>query len=247
MKLFNRWILSHWAFLALRCSAFAVVAVCACTSSDATNATDGGSDSASRGTTSDANAEAASTCASPGEATPGPVDTHCVLPDGGTLTQPTSTESCHSDVGIPSDDGGGDQGCEYGETMFGYESDDDDCKYHVKWSSTAICEGSPGVVFTVVVTNKTDGTPLTSAQPYAEVFTTTPGDWDAAAFCDTMSTHPTPSGTVTLAENPPGTYTGTILFDQPGQWTVRFHFHPECSDVLPDSQHGHAAYHITVP
>ena len=55
--------------------------------------------------------------------------------------------------------------------MFGNESDDDDCKYHLKWSATPICEGSPGVIFTVFTTHKIDsvdgsaGSPLTGANP----------------------------------------------------------------------------------
>jgi hypothetical protein len=126
--------------------------------------------------------------------------------------------------------------------MFGQESDDDDCKYHVKWSSSPICQGADGVAFTVIATNKTDSSPLTGAKPYAEVFTTSPAD----AGCDNVSNHPSPNSGVNLVEGPPGTYTGKVQFDQAGQWTVRFHFHAECDDLLDDSQHGHAAYHITV-
>ena len=59
--------------------------------------------------------------------------------------------------------------------------------------------------------------------------------------------HPGPNSGVKLAEGPPGTYTGNIQFDQAGQWTVRFHFNEDCADLLPDSPHGHAAYHFTVP
>jgi hypothetical protein len=141
--------------------------------------------------------------------------------------------------------------------MFGKESDDDDCKYHVKWTSTPICEAAPGVIFTVTVTHKTDGSPLTGANPGLEVFTTSPGDWDSATFCDTQSTHPAvpppppPGAPVTgywpLTEGQPGTYSGHVVFDQAGQWTIRYHFNHNCLDVFPDSPHGHAAYHITVP
>jgi hypothetical protein len=127
--------------------------------------------------------------------------------------------------------------------MFGHEGDDDDCKYHVSWTSTSICEGAGGVEFTVVATYLGTTKPVTGAHIHPEVFTTTPGD----AACDDMSTHESPSTFEILGENPPGTYTGRILFDKPGQWTVRYHLNENCLDVLPNSPHGHAAFHLTVP
>ncbi|MDP9035111.1 MAG: hypothetical protein M3O50_09910 [Myxococcota bacterium] len=269
--LFNRMILSQCASLAASCAAL-LLPIAACSSDTTSAAPDGGLDGtsgsgsgSSSGSTGEAGAEAGadaardaaapeassdapSTCASPGAPTAGPKDAHCSLPDGGSSMQSTSQASCTPDVGAPAGDDGG--GCAYGSTMFGSESDDDDCKYHVKWTSTPICAGS-GVVVTAVVTHKTadgsPGQPLTGASAEIEAFTTSPGDWDAATFCDTMSTHPSPSGLAPLAENPPGTYTGSVVFDQPGQWTMRFHFFHQCTDVLPDSPHGHAAYHIAVP
>jgi hypothetical protein len=201
-------------------------------------------------------------CASPGMATAGPADTHCALPDGGSMAAATNPASCNPDVGAPdvatsdaSSDATVDSGgatCDYGPTLFGTESDDDDCKYHVKWSSTPICQGTPGVIFTVTLTNKIDGSKATGANPGAEVFTTSPGDWDSASFCDTNGTPSVPPAGVSstgywpLAEGAAGTYSGHVVFTQSGQWTVRFHFHHDCIDG-PDSPHGHAAYHITVP
>ena len=226
--------LASWG---LACAVFTMVPVAACTSDDSSGVPDSGPDGTSGGS-------AASMCAHPGGPTLGPKDDHC-----GMMIQPTSQASCMPDVGAPGDDGG-DNSCAYGATVFGQESDDDDCKYHVTWSSTPICEGAPGVIFTVVATNKTDGTPLAGAQPGVEAFTTSPGDWDAHTFCDTMSTHPSApagGGYWPLSEGPAGTYTGPVQFDLAGQWTVRFHFYHECFDVLPDSPHGHAAYHLTVP
>ena len=44
-----------------------------------------------------------------------------------------------------------------------------------------------------------------------------------------------------------GVYSGNIIFDKAGDWTVRFHIHEECFDFLDDSPHGHAAFRITVP
>jgi hypothetical protein len=182
---------------------------------------------------------ASATCANPGGADIGPADTHCKAADGGLTVQATSAGSCHP-TGV---DAGAENGCPYGDTLFGRESDDDDCKYHIVWSSDPICQGDAGIRFTVLVTNKTDRSPLTGAGTAVETFTTSPPD----SGCDNQSTHPGPnSGVVLREEGPPGTYTGNVQFDQAGAWTVRFHFHAECADVSPDSPHGHAAYHVTV-
>jgi hypothetical protein len=46
----------------------------------------------------------------------------------------------------------------------------------------------------------------------------------------------------------PGVYVvGPVVFDKSGDWVFRFHFNEECLDVSPESPHGHAAFHITVP
>ena len=191
----------------------------------------------------------AATCVTAGAATPGPTDSHCQLPDGGVTVQSTSQASCM--VSPSGDDGGG--GCRYGATEYGMASSDDDCKYDVSWTSTPICEQGSGaapapVIFTVTVTHKDDGTPLKGAGTQAEVFTTTPGDWDAGDYCDTLSKHVDDNNLFNaMTEGPPGTYVGPVYFDQPGQWTVRFHFFEVCLDGLADSPHGHAAFHITVP
>jgi hypothetical protein len=136
--------------------------------------------------------------------------------------------------------------CPYGSTIYGSEGDDDDCKYHVAWSATPICEQPGGVTFTVVTTRKVDGSPLTGAGTIAEVIATTPGDQDAASYCDDMSLHGGPNNGVKLTEGPAGTYVGPIEFDRSGAWTVRFHFFENCTDA-PDAPHGHVAFHITVP
>jgi hypothetical protein len=188
------------------------------------------------------------TCASPGAPTPGPADTHCAAagPDGGALVQ-TVTLACTPDAAPAGDDGGGASGCPYGPTNYGMEADDDDCKYHVKWTSSPICEAPGGTVFKVVATYKADGKPLTGAGTVFDVFTTSPADCGAGtpASCDECSTHPAPQvGAVT--EAPPGTYTAPVVFDQKGQWTVRFHFFGDCVDA-PDAPHGHVAFHIGVP
>ncbi len=148
---------------------------------------------------------------------------------------------CHV---VASDDAGGTQGDagdadggaadmpDYGPTMTGTEGDDDDCKYHVKWQSTAVSENAD-VTFQIVATLKKDGTPLGGAKPYAEIYLN--------------DTHPAPNTAVATTETTPGTYTiGPVRFDAAGNWNVRFHFHDECNDS-EESPHGHAAFFVKVP
>jgi hypothetical protein len=128
--------------------------------------------------------------------------------------------------------GGANTGDDYGPTMNNAEGDDDDCKFHVKWSSTPIYENQ-SVTFTVTVTRKTDGAPATNAKPYIEGLLN--------------ATHPIPSTHATATETAPGVYSiGPIQFDAPGQWTTRFHFYPYCDDGQA-SPHGHAAFFVQVP
>jgi hypothetical protein len=163
----------------------------------------------------------------------GAQDTHC-----GTTVQATSAASCHPDAGPPDDaGGGGDGGTE--ETRFNAESDDDDCKYHLSWTSTPVRENTD-VTFTVTATNKTDKSALTPPAGYA-------GDpIRAEVFLN--ETHPAPNSGEKGAMTSPGTYTaGPIHFDKPGRWTVRFHFFEDCDDTVEDSPHGHAAFYVDVP
>ncbi|MGH7329377.1 MAG: hypothetical protein ACREJX_13605, partial [Polyangiaceae bacterium] len=204
------------------------------------------SSSSSTGT----NSSGVATCSSPGIATAGAADTHCQ----GVPAQPVSAASCgvndaglsgvgDTDAGDLTDGGAATEDCDYGATMFGNEGDDDDCKYHVVWSSSDLCEGGPGVKFTATVTDKVDGKPVTGMPDgiVMEVFIPS----DPNADCDDQSTHPSPSA-ANLIENSAGsgTYSGNVVFDASGQWTVRFHIHEECAD---DSPHGHAAFRVTIP
>ncbi len=208
------------------------------------------------GTLTDAGIDAAvSSCASPGGPTAGQPDTHCTMEgnDAGTPPQTVNPASCCVGADAGTGDDGGPQPCPYGSTMWGTKGDDDDCKYQVSWTSSPICEGSPGSQFVLTAFYQTEFTdagtplPLTGANVMTEVFTTTPGDASAPTYCDDESTHPGPTSGNHMVEGPPGTYTANIAFDQPGQWTVRFHFNEECADVADDSPHGHAAFFITVP
>jgi len=169
---------------------------------------------------------ACSSSAPVGSVVQGPLDTHCSLPDGGTLAQQTETAACHPD-------GGDVTMVEYGPTEFNAEGDDDDCKYHVKFSSTEIHENQ-NVTFTAVATRKTDGAPAGGAKTSLEVFLN--------------ETHPAPNSNQRSSEGPTGTYQiGPVRFDAPGQWTIRFHLYEECSELLDTSPHGHVAFYISVP
>jgi hypothetical protein len=177
----------------------------------------------------------------------GPADSHC------TAAQPVSAASCHViDAGTPADDdsdagadAGQEEDCDYGSPLFGNEGDDDDCKYHLVWSSTPLCEGSPGVTVTVKITEKATGAAVTGVANGVLPEAYIPSDPNAA--CST-GTHVSPSSD-RLVETPAnsGTYVGNVIFDQSGQWVVRFHIHEECADVLETSPHGHAAFRFNIP
>jgi hypothetical protein len=161
-------------------------------------------------------------------------------------------------------DSGSANDCDYGATMFGsgtsdaggpkvVQGDDDDCKYHLAWTSTPICQSSAlGVIFTVTVTYLTTGLPVTDIPASEGILPEAFIPKSVDASCDDMGEHfsPTPFGPGSgLLQTTPGSgvYVGQIIFDQAGEWTVRFHIHEECDDSLDDSPHGHAAFHITVP
>jgi hypothetical protein len=172
----------------------------------------------------------------------GAQDSHC----NGKPAQDTSQASCHPDAAAPVEDaaagdaatpdaGGGDAGADnpYRDTMFDSEGDDDDCKYHVKWASTAVAQ-STDATFQVTATRKSDGQPATAAKPRLEVFLT--------------DTHPAPNSKQAPTEMSPGVYmVGPIRFDASGRWTVRVHLYEDCEDLLDDSPHGHAAFYVSVP
>jgi len=170
-----------------------------------------------------ASAVAPAACSSSAAGGPvdGPADAHC-----GTTVQATDHAVCMATGTPPAEE-------EEHAALFGSEGDDADCKYHVKWSATDVTQGSD-VTFTVTATNKTDGSALVGAMPYAEIFL------DA--------THPAPNTDVKTMEDPDGTYTiGPVRFDAPGEWTVRFHFFHHCTDVDEASPHAHVAFRVEVP
>lgn len=159
----------------------------------------------------------------------GEPDVHCTTSSGPTV-QATNASSCNP----PGGTGSGTGQVAYGDTMYGNDGDDDDCKYHVHWTSTPVYENTH-VTFTVSATKLADNdAPLTGANTVIEAFLT--------------NVHPAPPLKQTTTEVPPGTYAvSPVQFDAAGRWTVRFHFYETCDDSLPDSPHGHAAFYVDVP
>jgi hypothetical protein len=160
-------------------------------------------------------------------------ESHCKLADGGPVAQ--ATGACVTDVAdagsVPEGDAGA--ASDYGDTLYGTEGDDDDCKYHVKYTVAPICE-KEGVTFTATVTKTVDGKAVTGAHPYLEL---TLNDLP-----------PSVADKQTAMEKAGGVYeVGPVVFDKPGKWVARFHFFEECSDEPEDSPHGHVAFYIDVP
>jgi hypothetical protein len=187
-----------------------------------------------------------------GGAVLGPQDDHCEAPDGGQIIQPVTDEGCTDkgdggDAGLGPDTGDpcpGDDNA-YGAVMYNTSGSDDDCKYNVAWQSTPICENEP-VYFTVVVTKRADDSPLLGVETGGTFVPANPRP-DVVLDC----THPIPNTPAPRDPSPsvaPGTYVvGPVVFDKPGDWVFRFHFNEECLDIVADSPHGHAAFHVNVP
>ena len=137
----------------------------------------------------------------------------------------------------------------YGNTNYGSQAADDDCKYNVAVVPVSVYQ-STNVTFVVTATSRVDGGPVTGANALAEVYLC---DGPSASNAPCSSVHPAPPTGQQTVESPPGTYSiGPIQFDAPGNadagyWTTRFHFFEQCDDGPPNSEHGHAAFYIEVP
>ena len=203
--------------------ALAFLAACSAACSSTSAGGDAGKDASSGGDAGPAG----------GPAT-GPKDAHCTDPDGGAKTviavDPAACmPEASPDAGMTMGDGGVEP---MPETMYGDEGDDDDCKYHVKWSVSNARNGGDAT-FTVTLTALATGKPVSNAAI------------DPETFLDV--THPAPPSDLKTTETSPGTYTmGPVKFDASGKWTTRFHFFTSCEDS-PESPHGHASFFVTVP
>ena len=95
---------------------------------------------------------------------------------------------------------------DYGATMYGTEGDDDDCKYHVSYETTPLCEND-GVYLIVTAHYLTrDGTPLTGACTQAELCL---NNDHVGPEADVVGSEP-------VVEGPPGTYTITAVHEKFG-------------------------------
>jgi hypothetical protein len=141
---------------------------------------------------------------------------------------------------------GDDAAEEMAETMFNAEGDDDDCKYHVAFSATPAVKVNGTMTFRMTLTKKADGAPATGAIDAQGNGVT------IEAYLADNNFHVLPNTTPAMSavETPAGSGVYTIMpvkFDASGRWVVRFHFFETCSDELPDSPHGHAAFFFDVP
>jgi hypothetical protein len=178
-----------------------------------------------------------------GSSVPDAADQHCGV--NGALA-PTKVGTCvmpaaaGDDGGSNAGDDGGDDASpgvpstDYGPTLYNQDGYDDDCKYHVSFTSTPIRQNTD-VTFTVTVASLDPAGPATGAKVYADVFLT--------------PAHPAPLSDTKTTETPgAGIYAvGPVVFNASGRWTVRFHLNEMCSDLPADSPHGHAAFYVDVP
>lgn len=154
----------------------------------------------------------------------GAKDDHC----SGVAAQPSTFFTCPTN--------GSDAGVDAEETVrYNAEADDDDCKYHVKWSATNVAKNSD-VTFTVNLTWKADGSAVTGGAGKDVTY--------LEGFLSSM--HPWPTTNYASKEVNPGEYTvGPVRFDEKGKWTVKFHFFGNCDDA-DDSKHGHVEFYVNV-
>lgn len=129
------------------------------------------------------------------------------------------------------------------EVHYNAEADDDDCKYHVSFTTTPV-RRNENVSFTVTASllagakgPVTCDTGQTCARPGSEI--TIEGILGTANALPNTPTTTTPGA--------PGVYTiSPVKFDKPGRWTITYHLFETCHDLV-DSPHGHASFYIDVP
>jgi hypothetical protein len=160
-------------------------------------------------------------------------DQHCIV--NGVMTMQTVGMCLPLGQGADAGADGGVPTIDYGPPLYNNVGYDDDCKYHVSWTSTPIRKNEP-VTFTVTVVGLDPAGPITGeGLDEVEVFAT-------------EGVHVAPNSNTTIKSKGAGVYTvGPIIFDQSGSWTIRFHMFETCSDIPADSPHGHAAFFIDVP
>ena len=185
----------------------------------------------------------------------GAVDSHCgstvVTVDPSTCSGDTG-EGGAADVGDGASAGGASAGgatdcnqthdAEYGDTLYGSEGDDDDCKYHAAWTSTPI-RLNEDVTLTLTTSDLATQMPLVALADGKTPLTRL----DVYEPCNPDRRGPSQNYTPTITQTSPGIFSaGPVKFDQSGRWVVRFHLYEQCvdGDVSP---HGHIAFFVDVP
>lgn len=164
-----------------------------------------------------------------------------------------SADSSSAGGAAPSEAGAGTGGADcslvhdagYGDTLYNDSGDDDDCKYHMTWSSTPIRKGQ-SVTLTVTATSKTTGALLDTIPDQM------PGAPALSRIEPYMPCKPSHLAPRSSLEAPvtrlgPGKFSvGPVLFDESGRWIVRFHYYELCFDAVT-SPHAHIAFFVDVP
>ena len=164
----------------------------------------------------------------------------CMTPEasagaGGAPADSSDTGSAGSDCNATHD-------ADYGDTLYGNEGDDDDCKYHASWTSTPI-RLNQDVTFTVTTKDNTTNEPLEALADGVLPLTRL----EVYEPCQPNRRPPAQDFSAKYAETAPGVYTaGPFRFDQSGRWVVRFHLYEQCLDG-DASPHGHIAFFVDVP
>jgi hypothetical protein len=170
----------------------------------------------------------------------GAIDNHCSAVEPIVVKQSSCTLS--PDAGTPSesDAGASDDAAPEPEAAINYnaEADDDDCKYHVKFSSTPVLTNQ-NVTFDVTLTKLAENNaPAVNA------------DLVIAGVLANDDFHPIPNSGQKATETPAGSgkyVVGPVKFDASGRWKITFHFYETCFDLAEDSPHGHATFFYDVP
>ncbi len=133
----------------------------------------------------------------------------------------------------------------YGDTLFDSAGDDDDCKYHMTWTSTPVAKGKP---FTLTVS----ATSLATGAPLEHIAAQEPGKPALSRIepfmpCEPSHLAPTADYDAPVTQIGPGTFTvGPVVFDESGRWVIRYHFYEECFNNVT-TPHAHIAFFVNVP
>jgi hypothetical protein len=154
----------------------------------------------------------------------GCIDRHCLIESDTPIAIPVNTSLCAK----PSGDGA--VTSDGAAPRWSFESDDDECKFHVQLATT--CATASDLSVTFALTKLIDGAPAQGAAPYVDVYLSI--------------THFAPS-TGTAAELGSGIYTiSHIQLDASGVWTLEFHLYASCP-LGTGSPHAHFTTFFEVP